>query len=75
MTQHNPKGETMSTRRMTRKTAAAVLVRLADVIKDNVDTGNELVTRLNGMLDEALDDDLFGTEGQLDPRGDRRRGR
>jgi len=27
---------------------------------------------LNEMLDNQLNDDFFGTEGQLDPRGDQR---
>lgn len=27
---------------------------------------------VDGMLDELLRQDLFGTEGQSDPRGDRR---
>lgn len=29
-----------------------------------------LIRAINNMLDELLSEDFFGTEGQLDPRGD-----
>lgn len=60
--------------RMTKKTARAVLTRLADTIEAGGPDASELVARLNDMLDAAQEDDLFGTEGQTDPRGDRRDG-
>lgn len=59
-------------KRMTRKGARRTLERLADLIEQGGPDASELVARLNDMLDGALGDDLFGTEGQLDPRGDRR---
>lgn len=31
-----------------------------------------LTESLEAMLDDLLSDDMFGTEGQTDPRGDRR---
>jgi hypothetical protein len=39
-----------------------------------VDKLNEatIVTAFNDMCDDLLDSDFFGTEGQLDPRGDKR---
>jgi hypothetical protein len=62
----------MSRKRMTRKNAGTVLAKTAGIIKVNKEIGAVLVARINAMLDKCLDDDLFGTEGQLDPRGDRR---
>ena len=32
----------------------------------------DVCVSLNDLLDVYLEDDMFGTEGQLDPRGDRR---
>lgn len=62
----------MSKKRLTRRNVATVLGSLTTLIATDKDTGRELIARINDMLDEALDDDLFGTEGQLDPRRDRR---
>lgn len=38
------------------------------------DKGDEkiIAEAFNDMLDDLLSDDFFGTEGQSDPRGDRR---
>lgn len=41
------------------------------VEKEEVDAGT-LKQVLDDMLDDLLNDDFFGSEGQLDPRGDRR---
>jgi hypothetical protein len=62
----------MSKKRMTRKNAGEVLWNTIALIVMNKDVGTALVARINAMLDECLEDDLLGTEGQLDPRGDRR---
>jgi hypothetical protein len=35
---------------------------------------NDIATALDIGFDELLHDDVFGTEGQLDPRGDHRNG-
>lgn len=40
--------------------------------KADKDLKSEWVQWLNESLDELLHNDFFGTEGQLDPRGDNR---
>jgi hypothetical protein len=35
-------------------------------------TRKEIFDRFNKMLDEMCEEDCFGTESQLDPRGDHR---
>lgn len=62
----------MAKKRMTRRNAESVLAQFSVFIKNNPEAGRRLIERMNAMLDNALDDDLFGTEGQLDPRGDQR---
>jgi hypothetical protein len=62
----------MSKKRMTRGNAARVLGRLARLIASDKDLGKAIIARINVALDECLAADIFGTEGQLDPRGDRR---
>lgn len=60
-------------KKMTRKNADRVLARMTDMIRN--DTGGlskTLLYHLNEMLDGMVDSDAFGTEGQLDPRGDNR---
>lgn len=54
--------------KLTAKNADAVLAKLAALIKKDPD----MLASLDGWLDEMLEQDAFGTEGQLDPRGDRR---
>ena len=44
---------------------------LLDLAKDRK-AGAVVREKLNGMLDQLQGDDTFGTEGQLDPRGDHR---
>ena len=36
----------------------------------NPATRKRLVAEFNEMLDRLTEDDIFGTDGQLDPRGD-----
>lgn len=55
------------------RSAAEVLRALATLCDDDVILGKEVLERLQEPLDDMLEDDLFGTEGQNDPRGDRRR--
>lgn len=62
----------MAKKRMTRKNAETVLANVHVFIKNNPEAGRRLIERMNALFDNALDDDLFGTEGQLDPRGDQR---
>ena len=52
---------------------AAVLRRLADwVEKEDAEIRGETADDVNGLLNEMLEADWFGTEGQNDPRGDQR---
>ena len=68
-------------RELTYKNSPGVLRRLADLIEDdlkhnpeNADGAGweEFVEAIDGQLDELASQDFFGTEGQLDPRGDQR---
>ena len=51
-----------------------VLPRLAELIKEDEVLAERLQESLENLLDEYQEDDGFGTEGQLDPRGDQREG-
>lgn len=60
-------------KKMTRKNAERVLARVTDMIRNDTDgLGKMLLYHLNEMLDGMADADAFGTEGQMDPRGDNR---
>ena len=58
--------------KMTRTNAKTVLMNIADRIKESPEDGKVWCDELNKLCDELLGDDFFGTEGQLDPRGDHR---
>jgi hypothetical protein len=50
-----------------------VLAKLIEYCKDDPKVfGMEMCSELNTFFDELLVQDFFGTEGQLDPRGDHR---
>lgn len=59
-------------------TIAAVLRAMADQCDKEAERGHErhfaheYAEAINPLLDELLNDDFFGTEGQADPRGDHR---
>lgn len=60
-----------------RKTTAKTVVRDLRAFADWLEAANdaskkEAASQLNEILDEFLGEDAFGTEGQLDPRGDHR---
>lgn len=60
-------------KKMTRKNAERVLARITDMVRNDTDgLSKTLLYHLNEMLDVMSDADAFGTEGQLDPRGDQR---
>lgn len=62
-------------KRVKRKlTTADVLRTLAAMCEEDSVLSVEVGMRLDEVLDDMLDDDVFGTEGQNDPRGDRRNG-
>ena len=50
------------------------LINNLEALKDylNVVNDEECIELLNDSLDDISDEDGFGTEGQLDPRGDKR---
>ena len=54
--------------KLTKENADTVMANLAKLVKNDP----ELLSNMNEWLDELHDQDTFGTEGQLDPRGDQR---
>lgn len=55
------------------KNIVKVLKKFADYLEDMEPENRDLyVDSVNEMLDDILNDDGFGTEGQSDPRGDHR---
>lgn len=68
-------------RKMTRTTAVRVLRRMADMCEEEEKRGlvrpedsyaQMFAELIDPVLDELESQDAFGTEGQLDPRGDHR---
>lgn len=63
-------------RRTSSRTVSDDLRALADHLdelgKDGKESKTDAANRLNEWLDEWLNEDAFGTEGQCDPRGDHR---
>ena len=51
-----------------------VLSRLIHMCHNDADLAEEVCDDINDMLNYLHEDDTFGTEGQLDPRGDFRNG-
>lgn len=57
----------------TAKNVTQVLRILADWLDKEPAAARRIAAKsLNEMLDSLMEDDFFGTEGQCDPRGDRR---
>lgn len=54
--------------KVTPKNVFPVLVKLAKMAEND----ENLCGDIDAFLDAILEEDGFGTEGQLDPRGDRR---
>lgn len=48
--------------------------RIIALAQDYEDFRKEYIDQLNIILDEMFENDMFGTEGQTDPRGDQRDG-
>lgn len=59
-------------KKMTKRNADKVLAKIGESIKTDPNDGPVYLERLNAMLDDLRSEDFFGTEGQLDPRGDQR---
>lgn len=66
-----PKPDAMS---KTQKRILIVLSRLTLLVEKGQVHSETLSNALNGMLDDLKGEDFFGTEAQLDPRGDGREG-
>lgn len=64
----------MTAKRVTPRTLDAVMARfLAYVVGERDASARQAYCdSLNTFLDDLLSEDAFGTEGQLDPRGDHR---
>jgi hypothetical protein len=60
------------TKRVTPRTLRLVLGRFADLAEQDKATAKSICDELNAFLDDLARDDFFGTERQLDPRGDGR---
>lgn len=52
------------------KNVITVLERMIDHVKEYEDDAEVFADHLEIMLDELHSMDFFGTEGQMDPRGD-----
>lgn len=59
-------------RRVKQKNVAVVLARLAVFLTERGEDCPGVIDSLNEWLDEQAADDVFGTDGRLDPRGDQR---
>lgn len=54
-------------------TVAVVLRRFAEWLEhESKEVRTDAANDINAVLDALLENDAFGTEGQTDPRGDRR---
>jgi hypothetical protein len=65
----------MKFRRTTAKTLTKDLIALVEFLKSDNSNGvllKTMSTEFNVWMDILHDEDVFGTEGQLDPRGDHR---
>lgn len=59
--------------KINKKNYKRVLENITKQIEESDDNDQQCwFESLNDLLDEMLDHDFFGTEGQNDPRGDRR---
>lgn len=58
----------------TQTNVITVLERLVRLVQEDKNLAEDLSFQMEQMLDELNSLDAFGTEGQLDPRGDFRNG-
>ena len=56
------------------KSLLFVLDRMKKMALESNYIANDFIGGLDAMLDDLLAEDIFGTEGQMDPRGDQREG-
>ena len=57
-------------KKVTEKNLAKVMRRLEIFLDDDIERKRDFIKRFNEFLDDLNNNDLFGTEGQCDPRGD-----
>lgn len=62
----------MSRKKVTLRNYKKVLKNIEDHITEDKKDAQPMIDELNDMLDNLRSNDYFGTEGQLDPRGDGR---
>lgn len=55
-----------------KSSVATVLRRMAEQCDESPEDAEVYAEEVGTMLDDLLAEDFFGTEGQCDPRGDRR---
>lgn len=55
---------------MTIDNADKILINIREMMLKDKNDAKIIVDAMNKMLDDLLSEDFFGTEGQLDPRGD-----
>jgi hypothetical protein len=58
----------------TQQNLTTVLTRIIERVRNDPDEAEVYSEAVEGILDSYRDNDFFGTEGQLDPRGDMREG-
>ena len=63
----------MGKKKVTSKNLATVLIKLGGLVLDSLPEGQrDFCTDFDRFLDDLASQDMFGTEGQIDPRGDQR---
>lgn len=66
----------MGKHKITPKNIDVVMKKFVTFFNSNIKGSGEeeriVIGKLNDLFDDLLDDDVFGTEGQCDPRGDNR---
>lgn len=59
-------------KKLTIKNAPQVFSRLEDFLIENPEAAETVLKAINDALNALNNQDVFGTEGQLDPRGSQR---
>ncbi len=58
----------------TQRSVISVLEKIKTQVQNSEEDAEVYAEELDIMLDALLQEDMFGTEGQTDPRGDQREG-
>lgn len=62
----------MAVKRVTPKNLPKIMANIVEFVEKDKRDGREFCYLFEKFLDDLLSQDFFGTEGQLDPRGDHR---